>query len=34
LKITFHPAGRDPAAYDLVGGSAVLVEEDEDSEKP
>jgi hypothetical protein len=32
LKITFHPAGRDPAAYDLVGGSAVLVEEDDDSE--
>lgn len=32
LKITFHPAGRDPAAYDLVGGSAVLVEDDDDSE--
>jgi hypothetical protein len=32
LKITFHPTGRDPAAYDLVGGSAVLIEEDDDAE--
>ena len=23
LKVTFHPAGRDPAGLDLVGGSAV-----------
>ncbi len=26
LKVTFHPAERDAASYDLVGGSAVLVE--------
>ena len=32
LKITFHPTGREAAAYDLVGGSAVLVEDDEDDE--
>jgi hypothetical protein len=34
LKVTFHPAGRDPASFDLVGGSAVLVEDDDDPEKP
>ena len=36
LKATFHPAGREAASYDLVGGSAVLVEDgDEDEpEKP
>ena len=34
LKVTFHPAGRDPAAYNLVGGSAVLVEEDDEPEAP
>jgi len=37
LKITFHPAGREAPAYDLIGGSAVLVEDDDDeasSEKP
>jgi len=32
LKITFHPTGRDPAGYDLVGGSAVLVEDGDDAE--
>jgi hypothetical protein len=30
LRITFHPAGRDAASYDLVGGSAVLVEDGDD----
>ncbi|HEV2136391.1 MAG TPA: hypothetical protein VGR47_19365 [Terracidiphilus sp.] len=30
LRITFHPAGRDAASYDLVPGSAVLVEESDD----
>jgi hypothetical protein len=34
LKITFHPAGRDPATFDVVGGSAVLVEGDDDAEAP
>jgi len=29
LHITFHPTGRDAAGFDLAGGSAVLVEEDE-----
>jgi hypothetical protein len=32
LRVTFHPAGHEPAGFDLVGGSAVLVEDgDEDS---
>jgi hypothetical protein len=30
LKITFHPAGKDAVSYDLVPGSAVLVEDSED----
>ena len=30
LRITFHPAGRDPASFDLVPGSAVLVEDSSD----
>jgi hypothetical protein len=32
LKATFHPAGRETASYDLVGGSAVLVEGDDEPE--
>ena len=32
LKVTFHPAGRDAASFDLVGGSARLVEDGDDSE--
>lgn len=27
LRITFHPAGKDPLSFDIVPGSAVLVEE-------
>ena len=35
LRITFHPAGRDAVSYDVVPGSAVLVEEsDDDAETP
>jgi hypothetical protein len=34
LKITFHPAGRDAAGFDLVGGSAVLVEDDDSESDP
>jgi hypothetical protein len=36
LHITFHPTGRDAAGFDLVGGSAVLVEDGDDEaiEKP
>jgi hypothetical protein len=36
LRITFHPAGRDPASFDLVGGSTMLVEDGdaEESTKP
>ena len=34
LKVTFHPAGRDPASFDLVGGSAVLVEDSDDDSEP
>jgi hypothetical protein len=26
LRVTFHPAGRDPAPFDIVPGSAVLIE--------
>jgi hypothetical protein len=32
LKVTFHPVGREAASYDLVGGSAVLVEDDGEDE--
>ncbi len=32
MRVTFHPAGREAASFDLVGGSAVLVEGDEDPE--
>jgi hypothetical protein len=35
LRITFHPAGRDAVSYDLVPGSALLVEgSDDDAETP
>jgi hypothetical protein len=30
LRITFHPAGKDGVVFDVVPGSAVLVEESED----
>jgi len=30
LRVTFHPAGKDAMSYDVVPGSAVLVEETED----
>jgi hypothetical protein len=30
LRVTFHPAGKDAVSYDIVPGSAVLVEESED----
>jgi hypothetical protein len=32
LKVTFHPADREVASYDLVGGSAVLVEDGDEAE--
>jgi hypothetical protein len=35
LKITFHPAGKDGVSFDVVPGSAVLVEESgDDAETP
>jgi hypothetical protein len=36
LRITFHPAGKEAASFDLVGGSAVLVEggDEEEPAKP
>ncbi len=35
LHITFHPAGKDAVAYDIVPGSAVLVEDsDDEAETP
>jgi len=30
LRITFHPTGKDPVSYDIVPGSAVLVEDSGD----
>jgi len=30
LRVTFHPAGKDAVSFDVVPGSAVLVEESED----
>ncbi|MGA3012007.1 MAG: hypothetical protein ABSD72_17260 [Terracidiphilus sp.] len=30
LRITFHPTGKDPASFDIVPGSAVLVEDASD----
>jgi hypothetical protein len=34
LRITFHPAGKNAASFDLVGGSAVLVEDGDAEEEP
>jgi hypothetical protein len=30
VRVTFHPAGQDAVSYDIVPGSAVLVEDSED----
>jgi len=30
LRVTFHPAGKDEVSFDVVGGSAALVEDSED----
>jgi hypothetical protein len=34
LRVTFHPAGRDAVSFDLVPGSAVLVEDAGDEAEP
>ncbi len=35
LRITFHPAGKDAVSYDIVPGSAVLIEDsDDEAETP
>jgi hypothetical protein len=34
LQVTFHPGGRDAASFDVVGGSAVLVEDGDDAAAP
>jgi hypothetical protein len=34
MKVTFHPNGREDAGFDLVGGSAALIEENDDSDAP
>jgi hypothetical protein len=34
LRATFHPAGRDAAIFDIIAGSAVLVEESADEPDP
>jgi hypothetical protein len=34
MRVTFHPAGRDAVSYDIVPGSAVLVEDSADDETP
>lgn len=31
MRVTFHPAGKDAVSFDIVAGSAVLVESDSDS---
>ena len=33
LRVTFHPAGKDAASYDIVPGSTVLVEDTGDEEE-
>ncbi len=33
LRVTFHPAGKDAVSYDIVPGSAVLVEDTGDEEE-
>jgi hypothetical protein len=32
LKVTFHPAGREPAGFDLAAGSAALVEDGDEAQ--
>jgi len=34
LRVTFHPAGADPVGFDIVPGSAVLVEDSADEDPP
>ena len=34
LRVTFHPTGKDATSFDLVPGSAVLVEESDDDTEP
>jgi hypothetical protein len=34
LRATFHPAGRDSVSFDIVPGSAVLVEDSDDEPAP
>ena len=34
MRVTFHPAGKDPVSYDVVGNSAILVEDNEDDPDP
>jgi hypothetical protein len=35
LRVTFHPTGKEPVSFDIIPGSAVLVEEaDDETEKP
>jgi len=33
MRVTFHPAGKDAVSYDIVPGSAVLVEDSTDDEE-
>jgi hypothetical protein len=34
LRVTFHPTGKPAASFDLVGGSAVLVEDGDEDDAP
>lgn len=34
LRVTFHPAGRDAVSFDVIGGSAMLVEEGDAPDPP
>jgi len=33
LRVTFHPAGQDAVSYNIVPGSAVLVEDTGDEDE-
>jgi hypothetical protein len=33
MRVTFHPAGKDEASFEIVPGSAVLVEETGDEQE-
>jgi hypothetical protein len=34
LRATFHPAGKDAVSFDIIPGSAVLVEQSDEDPEP